>query len=281
MGKTIKLIGLGFCLAVGKVVRPRGTPVLVYHSIDDSGSYMSTSPAMFRAQMSYLKTADFRAISLDQLISIVERKGYLPEKTVALTFDDGLSTLYHTAWPIIRQFGFSATAFVPTDFIGKRSAWFGDYGLAPIPMLGWGELKELMQEGADIQSHGCSHRRLTSLSSTELEREIQGSKQILENGLGRCVRHFCYPFGSANERVKKAVKLAGYQSAASIVPGVYRLGDDPYMIRREGLDWIRIDDQETALRSIEACAQGSFSWYIRLKLTFRRLFTTSDTESRA
>jgi len=261
----LKDAGLSFCLGLGYLLKPQGIPILVYHSIDNSNSNISISPEIFAKQMGFLNAEGFQVISLAHLISVVRPEIRASEKVLVLTFDDGLKNFYTAAWPILSQFGFSATIFVPTDFIGEESLWYADYSLKPLPMLDWQELKELTKEGVDIESHGCSHRKLTDLTPSEIEQEVRESKKILEQGLAKPIDFLCYPFGEVDRNIIEMVKSAGYKGATCMDQGLYKVGDDPYLIKRQSLDFISIVDELTALLSIKACAFGTFAWYVRVK----------------
>lgn len=65
-------------------------PILTYHSIDDSGSVISTSPDKFRSQMHHLLGEHFNVISLKDIVTNIRKKLPLPPRSIAITFDDGL-----------------------------------------------------------------------------------------------------------------------------------------------------------------------------------------------
>jgi peptidoglycan/xylan/chitin deacetylase (PgdA/CDA1 family) len=270
--KLLKHAGLGLCLGLGHLLKPQGIPILGYHSIDNSNSNISISPEIFAIQMGFLKAAGFQVISLSQLMSVVSTERRAPEKVIVITFDDGLKNFYSAACPILNQYGFSATIFVPTDFIGEQSWWYADYNLKPLPMLNWQELTELAKKGVDIQSHGCSHSKLTYLTQSEIEHEVRKSKDILEQGLRKSVDYFCYPFGEVDQNIIGAIKNAGYKGAICLEEGLYKVADDPYLIKRQSLDFISIVDEWTALLSIRACVQGTFAWYVRAKRRLKGLW---------
>lgn len=273
MVAVLKDAALGVCVAVGRRVRMPGLPVLVYHSIDESGSYMSTRPAMFRVQMQWLRDHEIRAISMRQLFE----KGtppIAPERTVVLTFDDGLANFAETAWPVLRELSFSATAYVPTAFIGGEASWYADHGLPRLPCMGWDALRAVHREGADIQSHACSHRDLTSLRPDELREELLRSKAVLENGLADSVDHLAYPFGAEAPAVRRATAEAGYRSAVVLGKGRWSPSMDPYGIPRDSLDRIDIRSGRTARLSVEACVRGTFGWYVETKAAVRGLYAT-------
>ncbi|MEW6079437.1 MAG: polysaccharide deacetylase family protein [Thermodesulfobacteriota bacterium] len=265
MRKRIKDTGLRVCLGLGRLFPPRGTPVLGYHSVADDDSNITISPKMFDVQMSWLKDAGYQGVSFKHFISFVDKEGRLPEKTAVLTFDDGLKDFYTSAWPVLRRCGFSATVFVPTHYIGGKANWYAHYGLDPVPMLDWKEIRELTASGIDIQSHGCSHRPLTDLAPDELHREVIASKKVLEEGLGQPIDFFCCPQGAQNDEVAAAIRDAGYKAGIGGGDGLFRLKDDRYRLKRQLLDYIAITDEKTARLSISACARGSFAWYVKAK----------------
>ena len=267
----LKNAALSACVALGRLLRLPGLSVLVYHSIDESGSYMSTRPKMFRLQMHWLRDHGIRAISMRQLFE----KGaprIAPERTVVLTFDDGLANFAETAWPVLREVCFSATAYVPTAFIGGDASWYADFGLPRMPCMGWDALRAVQREGADVQSHACSHRDLTSLSPGELREELRRSKAVLEDGLEASVQHLAYPFGAVAPAVRQAAREAGYRSAVVLGKGRWHPSTDPYGISRDSLDRIDIRGGRTARLSIEACVRGTFGWYVETKARVRRLY---------
>ena len=271
MGAVLKNTALGICVALGRLFRIPGLSVLVYHSIDESGSYMSTSPWMFRVQMEWLRDHDFRAISMRQFFERGTPQ-CPPERNVVLTFDDGLANLAETAWPVLREMSFSATAYVPSDYIGADAAWYASYGLPSLPCMAWDALREMQREGADIQSHACSHRDLTRLPPRELREELRRSKAVLEDGLGESVEHLAYPFGTVAPAVQEAAREAGYRSAVVLGRGRWQPSTDPHRIPRDSLERIAMRSSRTARLSIEACTLGTFGWYAEAKARVLRLY---------
>ncbi len=79
--------------------------------------------------------------------------------------------------------------------------------------LGIAGLRSLVCEGFEIGAHGVSHTALTELSRKEIQREVNASKQYLEQSLGGAVGMFCYPRGRYNAWAQKCVRKAGYFGA--------------------------------------------------------------------
>ncbi|WP_150913211.1 polysaccharide deacetylase family protein [Marinobacter halotolerans] len=100
--------------------------------------------------------------------------------------------------------------------------------------LNWDQVREVSRAGIEIGSHSVSHPILTSLDPTELENELVMSRETIEREIGQRVKAFCYPNGQPidfNERVKSAVRAAGYEYALAAFPGRETL-KDPWAIHR-------------------------------------------------
>lgn len=100
----------------------------------------------------------------------------------------------------------------------------------------WEELRALDPEVLEVGNHSMTHPNLANVSGREeMEREIGQARLKLEEGLGRAVRHFCYPAGSYNSEVVKQVAASGHESAVTIRYGVNRVGQSPFELSRLGL----------------------------------------------
>src|SRR5579884_838284 len=104
-------------------------PVLMYHSIsDDSENNVApyyrtaTSPKIFAEQMALLRAEGFQAVGLQRGRELLRQNGNV--KPVVITFDDGYRDFYTHAFPVLQQFGFAATMFLPTAFIGEKPVRF-------------------------------------------------------------------------------------------------------------------------------------------------------------
>jgi peptidoglycan/xylan/chitin deacetylase (PgdA/CDA1 family) len=83
------------------------------------------------------------------------------------------------------------------------------------PMLSWEEVREMNMGGIEFGSHGCSHRILTLLPEGEIRNELEHSRAVIEEKLGRSVYSFSYPNGNYDEEVKMQVQRAGYTCAVT------------------------------------------------------------------
>src|SRR5215831_16321753 len=61
-----------------RMMFPEEVPILTYHSLDDSGSPISTSPTLFRRQVELLHEAGFQTITLAELLAAWDGAGDVP-----------------------------------------------------------------------------------------------------------------------------------------------------------------------------------------------------------
>ncbi|HYO98127.1 MAG TPA: polysaccharide deacetylase family protein [Polyangiaceae bacterium] len=99
-------------------------------------------------------------------------------------------------------------------------------------LMSFHELATLQREEHEIGSHSHSHPILTLLDDAALLHELSHSRAVLEQRLGRAVTSFCYPNGSADERVIRAAEAAGYQRAVTTRFGLNGFGTNPFRMSR-------------------------------------------------
>ena len=105
-------------------------------------------------------------------------------KLAILTFGDIHKSQYTVVKPILDQYGFKGSFFVTCNFVndsndnnvGKDNGKKNE-----TPQMSWSDILALKQDGQDIESKGMTHRDLNQLAPKDLEFEIGGSKQCLEN----------------------------------------------------------------------------------------------------
>jgi peptidoglycan/xylan/chitin deacetylase (PgdA/CDA1 family) len=118
-----------------------------------------------------------------------------------VTFDDGNHSDHAIALPRLKALGIPGLFFVLTGRMGKPGSLAGSH------------LRELLDAGMAIGSHGADHRDWTRLSERDLEAEVAGSRRLLQDVTGTFVEACAIPFGSYNHRVLDAVRRAGYLCA--------------------------------------------------------------------
>jgi peptidoglycan/xylan/chitin deacetylase (PgdA/CDA1 family) len=199
---------------------PQGTLALLgYHKIGPApGGWETWSyvpEAIFADHLRHLREDGWQVIDLPAFLRGLAAPETLPPRAALLTFDDGYRSNLTVAVPWLRRFGLPAVLFMPTDFIGRRNTFDADVEPEE-DICTWEDLRELERAGVAVQSHGCSHRALSDLTRPEWEAEIVRSRAVLEEGLGRPVEVFGYPYGDGGrdpEEVRGVLRASGYRAA--------------------------------------------------------------------
>ncbi|MDI6812048.1 MAG: polysaccharide deacetylase family protein [Desulfitobacteriaceae bacterium] len=196
-------------------------PVLYYHSVKvEQGNELCMPPNQLREQMNYLKEHGYQTISPAQMASFLKGEGILPEHPVLITFDDGYANNYTDAYPILKEFGFTATVFMISGALDSSG------------FLSTRQIQELSTNGWTIGGHTKNHEHLPQLDAAHQAQEMKDSKAVLEQKLGRPVSVFAYPYGEYNAQVKKAVQDDGYALAFTTERGWAKQGADPLLLHR-------------------------------------------------
>jgi peptidoglycan/xylan/chitin deacetylase (PgdA/CDA1 family) len=237
-------------------------PILMYHSISDEPEkghpyfWINTSPKVFAEHMQFLHDNNYKVISLSEAVRLIESSSLNSvvsdnkakigprslhatpftlnsDKFVVLTFDDGYRDFYTEAFPVLQQYGFTATVFLPTSFIdtGKK------LGLKGKEHLNWAEVVELEREGITFGSHTVTHPQLSFLKRNQIESEVKESKGIIEDKIGKSIESFSYPFAFLEDREFKkflgeTLERAGYNNGVSTRIGTVTNGEDRFFLKR-------------------------------------------------
>jgi peptidoglycan/xylan/chitin deacetylase (PgdA/CDA1 family) len=203
--------------------------LLAFHKIGPApGGWETWSyipEATFADYLRHLREAGWRVLDLAAFLHGLTAPETLPRRSALLTFDDGYRSNLTVAVPWLRRFDCPAVMFVPTDFIGGKNSFDND--IEPEEAIcTWDELRELERAGVAVQSHGCSHRAFSDLTPAEQQAELVRSRAVLEEGLGRPVEVFSFPYGDDGREqgsTGDALRRAGYRAACLYGGGPNRL----------------------------------------------------------
>lgn len=236
-------------------------PILMYHSVSNREErthpyYRTvTSPDMFAQQMRYLHENEYSTLGLGEAVKWLESPRTDGRRPVVITFDDGFQDFYTSAFPILSRHGFSATMFLPTAFIGNSSRTFKN-----LACLTWAQVRNLGNAGIAFGSHTVSHPQLRSLRTQDVQREIEDSKNAIEQELGSAVTSFAYPYAFPKTDVVFTAALrgllenAGYKNGVCTVLGTAHRTGEPFFMRR-----LPINSRDD-LRLFEAKLEGGYDW---------------------
>lgn len=199
-------------------------PVLLYHSVAEDPpaeiARHTVTPRLFAEHVAAIAATGRTPISIHDLATGMRGHRPLPERPVAITFDDGYSDTYVAVASLLES-GLAATVYATTGQIDRPGH------------LSSHQLAELARERAvELGAHTVHHPRLDELSRAEAADEIRISRSQLEQVIQARVDTFAYPHGAYDRDVRQAVALAGYMSAAAVKDAVSHPADDPFAIAR-------------------------------------------------
>lgn len=205
-------------------------PILMYHYISippaDADQYrtdLSVTPENFRAQMTYLAQNGYTTIDLYDLSLAIVNKRELPAQPIIITIDDGYRDNYENAFPILQEFGFTATFFIITDLVDQGHELY----------MSWEMIKELANAGMRIEPHTKNHLDLRERGRDFLIWQILGSQQTVAHHIGYTPRYFAYPGGTYDDTVVQILKELDFWGSVITAGGWWHGFNDRY-------EWTRL-----------------------------------------
>lgn len=200
--------------------------VVMYHRVGD-GRYPSTNIRIdqFRAHLDYLAAHGFHVLPLARILRRVAAGEPLPERSIAITFDDAYHSVLDNAVPLLRARHWPYTVFVSTGYIDSGYDGF----------LSWEEMRRMSHNGATFANHSTTHDHLIRRRRGEsrpawrdrVERDIAHAQSRLEAELGDAVLSappvLAYPYGEYDTSLVRLVADLGYvgmgQQSGAVGPG--------------------------------------------------------------
>lgn len=255
---------LNFCAACTIVVAAEGeydaspsqrgdATIFIYHRFgDDRFPTTNVSTVRFKEQMHYLAQNNYQVVALAELVEMLKNNLPLPERLAVITIDDGYSTVYTEAWPVLKSYDFPFTVFLYVEAIDRG---YKDF-------MTWEQVREMQKAGVDFQDHSYSHHRLAQWSQGMTEKEYRAwiaadlakGYAILSNNLGHPPRFFAIPYGEYNSIVIEEAKAIGYDAIFTQDPGSVSKDTEVFQIPREpilGDDWSTLGHFETVLKRVD------------------------------
>lgn len=194
-------------------------PILVYHALGPAppgapfpGLYVSYGD--FKAEMAWLHSHGFQAVTLDEVMKAWYHGGTLPAKPIVITFDNGYPAQVTFAPQVMRKYGWPGVLNEITEHhLAPNQIW-------PVIHMGW-----------EVDSHSLTHPELTTATPAALWAQVHGSRVYLQKTFHIPSNSFCYPSSHYNAAVIAAVKRAGYTNAVTEAHA-YATSADPYLLPR-------------------------------------------------
>jgi peptidoglycan/xylan/chitin deacetylase (PgdA/CDA1 family) len=201
-------------------------PVLMYHSIvaDITPLLHRTvvSENQFLTQMKWLYNEGYQTISPLETQDLWTQKAALAKKIV-LTFDDGYRSYIDFVQPVLAQYGFTATLFLSTHFVGLEKypdEWaLVDKTPETDRPLSANEIITLHKLGWHIEAHTKNHV------------QMDVSNAFIERVTGQQPRVFAFPYGSY-DTLSLSMARQRYALSFTTHPNLWRAKDDAHRLPR-------------------------------------------------
>jgi peptidoglycan/xylan/chitin deacetylase (PgdA/CDA1 family) len=136
-------------------------------------------------------------ISLASLRSVLDEAVKRPD--VRLSFDDGNRSDHDLVLPELVARGLRATFFVVAGRIDQPG------------FLTRAALRDLVDAGMDVQSHGMHHRAWRGLDDASRHEELVVARELIAEMTGRPVNEVAIPFCLYDRRILRQLRTAGYR----------------------------------------------------------------------
>ena len=183
--------------------------VIVWHDVvaGPNEVWFDTSLDTFKAQLAAVAQGGFHVVTLATLRAHLERGAPLPSKPLVFTFDDNGHGIYENAFPLLKRYGFPATMFVHSNFVGLTT-----HGKRHNT---WPQLQAMAHSGLmTIQSLTANHPPdLRVLSDADVVHELTLSRTSLVYHLGHPIYALVYPEDNYDDRLERLAAANGYALA--------------------------------------------------------------------
>lgn len=215
--------------------------ILMYHMIAEPRpgarfNGLRVSPQMFERQLRWLSVQGWHSFTVSELL---DQAGTLPEKSFAITFDDGYADNFLQALPLLKKYRCKATLYLVVDrfdrdWSSQRKKRHDEAELKQEAKLSDQQVQEMLDSGCiELGSHSMTHANFRRIESAAVRRELVDSKHALEERFGVSVGSFAYPFGLYHAEQVELVKQAGYRSAVTTREGIENAGSwEPLALKR-------------------------------------------------
>ena len=210
--RSTLLASLLFLLCSASVAADSAVILLYHHVAEDTPPSTTISPTDFDAHLRYLRDNDFTVIGLDTLIESLRSGRPLAEKAVVITFDDGYSSIYDTAFPMLESYGFPFTLFLSTEPIDNGQSNY----------MNWDQVRQMSDAGVIIANHMVDHPYMLEARDSEsdeqrlarLREDLMRAEGRIEEETRQSHRYLAYPYGEYDPAIKSMLEELGFVGLA-------------------------------------------------------------------
>ncbi len=205
----------------------------VFHATQPA-TQMRIPTAKFRTQMETIKNSNVPVITLAQFLAWRSGESELPPQSILITMDDGWRSVYHEAFPIMKELQLPFTLFLYKNYVGTNR---GSRALS-LAMI-----REMV--GSDlctIGSHSVSHpfpskvKKAAKAGPEAYEKfirtELGDSKKFLDENFKTNVTTYAYPGGYHTDEMFPIADEFGYDHLFTVKPGKIRRDSNRHTLPR-------------------------------------------------
>lgn len=172
----------------------------------------NVSIKQFSAHLSYLEKNNYQVWPLEKIVAHLKNGLAIPDRTVAITFDDGHISMLKHAYPRLKKRGWPFTVFIYTDAMDQH----------PKHYISWDQMRDMRQHGASFANQSKTHDHLirrrkketTTAWTARVRADIEHAQQRIQDELGDNLdvppMLFSYPYGEYNLALANIVAELGY-----------------------------------------------------------------------
>ena len=193
---------------------------IMYHRFDEN-KYPSTNIKIndFKEHLKIIENSKIQFINPKNFEN--ELKNKKTQRKILLTIDDGFSSFYNNAWPILKERKIPFILFVSTREVGAFN------------YMTWDQIREISKENfVEIGNHSHSHEYLVDEDIDLIKEDIEKSIRIFKKELKRNSEFFSYPFGEYSLAFKDLIRSLGFKYAFGQHSGVMDDTKDFYELPR-------------------------------------------------
>jgi peptidoglycan/xylan/chitin deacetylase (PgdA/CDA1 family) len=251
--------------------------VVTYHAIGSGTPPLQLDPPLFELHAERLAGCGVVSLTVSELADALRRRR-VPDRAVAITFDDGLASVAEHALPALERHGLRATVFAVSGRLGGWNDWPTQPASVPrLPLLDADGLRRLADHGWEIGGHGVDHRPLTGLSPAELFDELDRCRTGLAHDVGVPVTSFAFPYGLVPEGASAALEETGYTAACGGRLARVTAADHPLALPRVDAHYLR---RSSRLAQVATGRGDRYLAVRRVGARARRLFVADHEAAR-
>lgn len=202
--------------------------ILMYHMVrehipDARFNGLRVTPENFEMQMKWLHDNGWTSYTITEL---VQQWDSLPQKSVALTFDDGYEDNLLNALPVLKKYNIKATLYLVVERFNRdwsvyKKSHHDSGELKNEAKLSNGQMQEMLDSGLiELASHTLTHPDFSKQDDELKQHELSESRKVLGEVFAVPINSFAYPFGIYSEGDRELVRAAGYSSAVTTDAGI-------------------------------------------------------------